>query len=68
MKWIETKKQLPKNDDWLLVYCYNPANKIDSIEVGYYDEDKNWYDTNYTPLNDYGFFVMYWQKLPNKPK
>ena len=69
MKWIKTKKQLPKNDDFVLAYVYNPANKLDNFEVAYYDADeKYWFNNNDMPIDDYGFFVLYWQKLPNKPK
>lgn len=69
MKWIETKKQLPKHKNKVLIVLFGNRKKQQIIEIGYLCEtEKTWFGFDNYPMEDYGFFVTHWMKLPDKPK
>lgn len=61
--WVDTKKQLPDNDRFVIIYWNNGYHN--EMNVASYDAlDMRWYDHNRESFTD---SVTHWREFPPKP-
>lgn len=61
--WIDTKKELPNNDRFVIIYWDN--GYYNEMNVASYDAlDMQWYDHNRESFTDN---VTHWREFPPKP-
>ena len=62
-EWIDTKKQLPDNGRFVIIYWDNGYHN--QMDVASYDAlDMQWYDHNREPFTD---DVTHWREFPPRP-
>ena len=70
MRWIETKQELPKNGEKVLVIVKRKRAGFMLHDVGYYNDGKWWNDMigelEYDGHNEY-IFISHWMPLPGFP-